>query len=42
MDTSFHATENDFTFEDCGKCLKSRSGLKTTSPETTFKTRDEI
>ena len=27
MDTSFHASENDFICEDCGKCLKSRSGL---------------
>ena len=28
MDTSFHASENDFICEDCGKCLKSRSGLR--------------
>ena len=28
MDTSFHASENDFIWEDCGKCLKSRSGLR--------------
>ena len=28
MDTSFHASENDFLCEDCGKCLKSRSGLR--------------
>jgi hypothetical protein len=27
MDTSFHASENDFIWEDCGKCLKSRSCL---------------
>jgi hypothetical protein len=27
MDTSFHASENDFICEDCGKCLKSRSCL---------------
>jgi hypothetical protein len=28
MDTSFHASENDFIWEDCGKCLNSRSGLR--------------
>ena len=28
MDTSFHASENDCICEDCGKCLKSRSGLR--------------
>ena len=28
MDISFHASENDFICEDCGKCLKSRSGLR--------------
>ena len=28
MDTSFHASENYFICEDCGKCLKSRSGLR--------------
>ena len=28
MDTSFHASEHDFLCEDCGKCLKSRSGLR--------------
>ena len=28
MDTSFHAPENDFICEDCGKCLKSRSSLR--------------
>ena len=28
MDTSFHASENDFICEDCGKCLNSRSGLR--------------
>ena len=28
MDTSFHASENDFICEGCGKCLKSRSGLR--------------
>jgi hypothetical protein len=28
MDTSFYASENDFICEDCGKCLKSRSGLR--------------
>ena len=28
MDTSFHASENDFICADCGKCLKSRSGLR--------------
>ena len=28
MDTSFHASENDFICEHCGKCLKSRSGLR--------------
>jgi hypothetical protein len=28
MDTSFHASENDFICKDCGKCLKSRSGLR--------------
>jgi hypothetical protein len=28
MDASFHASENDFIWEDCGKCLKSRSGLR--------------
>ena len=28
MDTSFHASENEFISEDCGKCLKSRSGLR--------------
>ena len=28
MDTSFHASENNFICEDCGKCLKSRSGLR--------------
>ena len=27
MDTPFHASENDFICEDCGKCLKSRNGL---------------
>ena len=27
MDTSFHASENDFICEDCEKCLKSISGL---------------
>jgi hypothetical protein len=26
MDTSFHASENDFICEDCGKCLKSGLG----------------
>jgi hypothetical protein len=28
MDTSFHASENDFIYEDCGKCLKSRRVLR--------------
>ena len=28
MDTSFHASENDFICKDCEKCLKSRSGLR--------------
>ena len=28
IDTSFHASWNDFICEDRGKCLKSRSGLR--------------
>ena len=28
MNTSFHASENDFICEDCRKCLKSRSDLR--------------
>jgi hypothetical protein len=39
MDTSFHASENDFICEDCGKCLKSRSGFHGVNTCTDFKHR---